>query len=81
MDRNPILSSKRAAGILGVTPARLRQWRWNNVYSIPYIKIGNRCFYYLDDLEAFLKNKKAFKPKPKSEILRRGNRHIEAEPL
>ena len=81
MDRDPLLPSEYAARILQIPPTRLKQWRWNNNYNIPYMKISNKCYYYLSDLEAFMKNPKDFKRKPKPEILRRGNCRIEAEPL
>lgn len=36
----------------GVSPRTLEQWRWKGI-GPPYLKIGGRVLYRLDDIEAY----------------------------
>ena len=48
------LDTRQAARYLGLHYQTLCNWRMRRV-GPPYLKLGKRCVYRLDDLEAFMK--------------------------
>ena len=46
----PMVNTKRAAELLGVSVMTLAQWRHHKRYQLPYVKIGNRVMYKVSDL-------------------------------
>jgi predicted site-specific integrase-resolvase len=52
-----LLNTTDAADFLGVTPGTMSVWRSLGRYQIPYIKVGSRVRYRLEDLEAFLQER------------------------
>jgi excisionase family DNA binding protein len=48
------LTNKQAAEYIGITPGTLHVWRCKNRYEIPYLRIGSKIRYRVEDLEAFL---------------------------
>jgi hypothetical protein len=62
-----LLSNKQAAEFLGITPGTLSVWRCENRYPIPYIPVGSKIRYRVEDLQAFLDARRVDpgKPKPK----------------
>ncbi len=50
------LTREHAALYLGTTPKTLAQWQWQGK-GPPSKKIGAARFYYLDDLDAFIRSK------------------------
>lgn len=51
------LTRREAAEFLGVKEAALHAWASNGRYRLPYIKIGNKVFYWESDLLAFLEDR------------------------
>lgn len=49
---SPFLDTARAAAFLGMAPTTLEIWRSRGGGPV-YYKIGHRCFYRYEDLEAF----------------------------
>lgn len=49
-----LLSRERAAKYLGVRPGTLAAWASDGRYNLPYAKIGSRCMYRVEDLDAFI---------------------------
>jgi len=58
MEHNSRLNNSEAAEFLGVSPCTLVTWRSTQRYSIPYVKVGKKVFYYLADLRAWLESRK-----------------------
>jgi hypothetical protein len=58
MTDNPKLNNSEAAQFLGVSADTLVTWRSTKRYSIPYVKVGGKVFYYIDDLRAWLDSRK-----------------------
>lgn len=58
MSDNPKLNNSQAAKVLGVSPCTLVTWRCTKRYHIPYVKVGKKVFYYLDDLLTWLESRK-----------------------
>jgi Helix-turn-helix domain len=58
MQDNTRLSNSQAAEVLGVSPYTLVTWRCTRRYQIPYVKVGKKVFYYMDDLRAWLASRK-----------------------
>jgi excisionase family DNA binding protein len=56
------LNNTEAAQYLGVAPATLVTWRCTQRYSIPYIRVGKKILYDLDDLRAWLASRKVHTP-------------------
>ena len=46
------LTEKAAAKRLRVKPGTLANWRWRK-YGPPYIKVGRKVEYHVDDIEAW----------------------------
>ena len=49
-----LLTPEEAAKILKVEPETLAVWRCTGRYSIPFVKIGRRIRYRVEDLERFI---------------------------
>jgi len=50
-----LLTAKRCAELLGVTETTLGRWR-DSKKHLPYLRVGNRIRYCLEDVEAYLKS-------------------------
>jgi len=48
---NNLLTTKEAADFLGIPVRTLENWRCNQRYDLPYIKIGRLIRYRMTDLE------------------------------
>jgi predicted site-specific integrase-resolvase len=55
------LNNSQAAEFIGVSPCTLVTWRCTGRYSIPYVKVGKKVFYYLNDLQEWLESRKVTK--------------------
>ena len=53
---NNLLTTKEAADFLGIPARTLENWRCNQRYALPYIKIGRIIRYRLVDLENWVQN-------------------------
>ena len=49
------LTTEEAASYLGLSPRTLEKWRGKTVTGPPYLKLGRRVFYSLEDLEGWRK--------------------------
>lgn len=49
-----LLPSKDAASYLHVTDGTLAVWRCKGRYKIPFVKVGRKVLYRVEDLDAFL---------------------------
>jgi len=52
-----LVTEKRAAEILGITPGTLSVWRCVRRYPLPYTKIGRAVRYRLEDLDEFVRSR------------------------
>lgn len=53
-----LISPKELAEYLGISINSLAVWRTNKTYPIPYIKVGGKIRYDLDDINQWLNNRK-----------------------
>jgi hypothetical protein len=54
-----LLDSDAAADFLGLASGKvLTVWRCTKRYDLPYIKVGGKVLYDVDDLLAFLESRK-----------------------
>ena len=51
---NNLLTTKEAADFLGIPARTLENWRCNQKYNLPYIKIGRLIRYRMIDLVAWV---------------------------
>lgn len=51
---NDRLNNKEAAAYIGVSHNTLDVWRSEKRYSLPYIKVGSKIYYWKRDLDAWL---------------------------
>ncbi len=51
---NNLLRTKEAADFLGIPARTLENWRCNQRYNLPYIKIGRLIRYRMIDLVAWI---------------------------
>lgn len=51
---NNLLTPSQAAEILGVTIGTLAVWRCTARYPLPFVKIGRRVKYRLNDINNFI---------------------------
>jgi len=58
LPNSKLLSIKEAAEFLDVTPSALQAWRTCGRYDLPYIKVGRKVRYRLEELRLFLENRK-----------------------
>ena len=49
-----LLTRREAAAFLRVSPATLARWSWRAKPVIPFVRVGGRTMYYLDDLKKYL---------------------------
>lgn len=59
-----LLSTKEAAEFIGIKPATLEHWRWENV-GPPYLKVGRAVRYRKLDLILWLEGQQV-EPQPSS---------------
>lgn len=59
-EKRRALNPKEAAAFLGVSAITLSIWRCRKRYALPYMRIGNRIFYELQDLQNFKKRRKVY---------------------
>jgi len=52
-----LLNTKETAKLLRVKEGTLRMWRSVKRYNLPYIKIGGKVFYRMEDIQAFIDNR------------------------
>jgi hypothetical protein len=52
MDDDHHLTQKQLASRWGISQRTLESWRWRGE-GVPYLKIGGRCIYRLQDVKAF----------------------------
>jgi len=59
INKPELLDTNQAAEFLGgISPVTLNTWRSTKRYDLPYVKIGGRVFYRVNDLNAFLESRK-----------------------
>jgi hypothetical protein len=51
-----LIPRPEAAAYLSVKPQTLAVWATTGRYDLPFIKIGRKVFYDLEDLEQFMRN-------------------------
>jgi excisionase family DNA binding protein len=49
-----LFKREEAAHYLGITVGTLAAWHHNRTHMLPFTKIGKRCFYKKEDLDALL---------------------------
>jgi len=49
-----LFSRVEAGHYLGVSPDTLAYWKSKKIYDIPIVKLGDRCLYRKEDLDAFI---------------------------
>lgn len=52
-----LLTPTEVADHLGVTVGTLSVWRCNGRYDLPYVKIGRRVMYRLEDVSSFIESR------------------------
>ncbi len=52
-----LVGPEEAAKILGISPGTLSVWRTTGRYNLPFVKVGQRVKYRLDDLQAFIEQR------------------------
>jgi excisionase family DNA binding protein len=57
IDNQPLLSTDAAAKLLGVSPGTLVVWRSTGRYPLPFVKVGRRVMYRLEDIHAFIQSR------------------------
>jgi hypothetical protein len=58
VNKPELLDTDEAAEFLGgVSPTTLNTWRSTKLYDLPYVKIGGRVFYRVEDLRAFMESR------------------------
>lgn len=58
LNKPELLNGSQAADFLGVSPGTLTVWRCTKRYDLPYLKIGRKVLYDINDLRAFLEARK-----------------------
>jgi predicted DNA-binding transcriptional regulator AlpA len=53
-----LLDNREAAEFLGVSPTTLITWRCVKRYDLPYIRVGRKIFYCVEDLLRWLESRK-----------------------
>jgi hypothetical protein len=53
-----LLSNDDAADFLGISPGTLVVWRCEKRYPVPYLKVGRKVLYNVDDLVAWLESRR-----------------------
>jgi hypothetical protein len=57
LNLQPLLSPRETAAILGVTYETLSVWRSSGRYGLPFVKIGRRVMYRVQDVQAFIEDR------------------------
>ena len=52
--RDPLLTTREMAELLGVAPGTLEVWRTTKRYPLPYLKVGRKVLYRRSAGEEFL---------------------------
>jgi excisionase family DNA binding protein len=52
-----LVGPEEAAKLLGVSPGTLSVWRTTGRYNLPYVKIGQKVKYKIEDLRAFIERR------------------------
>jgi excisionase family DNA binding protein len=55
--RQGLISPEEAARILGVSIGTLTVWRSTGRYNLPFVKVGARVKYRLEDIDAFIERR------------------------
>lgn len=53
-----LLNNSQAADFLDVSPGTLNVWRCTKRYDLPYLRVGRKILYDINDLRAFLEARK-----------------------
>jgi hypothetical protein len=53
-----LLNNREAADFIGIQPHTLETWRAAKRYPIAYAKVGNRVYYFAEDLIEWLQSRK-----------------------
>ena len=56
-----LLTPRKTADLLGVTPETLAVWRCTGRYKLPFIKVGRKVLYDRNDVEQFISSRRAVK--------------------
>jgi len=51
------LDRENSANYLGVSKFTLNSWASNKKYNLPYLKLGKKTFYKIEDLNAFIEKR------------------------
>jgi hypothetical protein len=51
------LDSDAAADYIGVSHTTLPTWRSTKRYDLPYLKVGRKVYYLVDDLDRWLESR------------------------
>jgi len=57
MNTRTLLSETEVSETLNISRSLLRKWRMNRTH-LPFIKLGSRAMYSIDDINTFVENKK-----------------------
>jgi hypothetical protein len=52
-----LIAPSDTAKMLGVNLGTLSVWRCTKRYPLPYVKIGKKVFYRLEDIEKFIESR------------------------
>lgn len=56
--QHDLISLNEAAGLLGLAPKTLYNWKLDDKLPFPYYKIGNRVKFKLSDIESYIEANK-----------------------
>ena len=54
---NRLIVPRSASEILGVTIETLAVWRSTGRYDLPYVKVGRKVMYRLEDIQSFIEER------------------------
>ena len=54
---NRLIVPRSASEILGVTIETLAVWRSTGRYDLPYVKVGRKVMYRLEDIQSFIEKR------------------------
>lgn len=54
---NDLITPDNAAKILGLSVGTLTVWRSTGRYKLPFVKVGRRCMYRPEDIQAFIESR------------------------
>jgi hypothetical protein len=64
MQKHQLVDAEAAGEFLGVSTLTLQAWRFHKRYNLPYVKIGSRVMYDVNDLAAFVESRKVRPTEP-----------------